>query len=128
MIYKVTMLVAMVAATAGAPTLSRRLAHLEAKVAELDSLHHGVPDDDVQADVADEVVAKFTKGKYASCAEVKEAELCGTKAAQAGCKATCADVEADDVAEELFSKKKKCDCKCCKCDSWNRVACLRSGD
>ena len=102
MIYKVTMLVAMVAATAGAPTLSRRLAHLEAKVAELDSLHHGVPDDDVQADVADEVVAKFTKGKYASCADVMAEGLCGTKEAQAGCKATCAEVAEAGSIEDYY--------------------------
>ena len=72
--------------------------------------------DEVQEDVEDAVVAKFTKGQYASCAEVKEAGMCDAKAAQAGCKATCAAVEADEVGEQ----KRHCPSgytykSCCRC-------------
>ena len=88
MIYKVVTFLAMLAVTAGVPTLDRRIAKLQAKMDEQVQLA------DVNEDVAGEVVAKYTKGKYASCAEVMEDGLCGAKMAKVGCKATCADVEA----------------------------------
>ena len=82
----------------GVASLEERYERIKSDMVALEALvdlgKAGGGDDDVQEDADDDVVAAFTSGKYTSCAEVKEADLCGHPAAQAGCKATCSDAVA----------------------------------